>query len=160
MDILYSNVYGSVFAGNSDTYVIATGEELPLSGNNAFIVGRSLGEKPVKVYLNGKKLNFDSVPVIENGRTLVPMRAIFEALGAEVTWDDRNKSVTCFKEKKSITLTIGNTQAVLNNEKYTLGVPPRIVNGRTLVPLRFISESLGTEVLWDAADRKVSITSK
>lgn len=145
----------SAFACNGDTYVVLTGK-----ARYACIVGKNYGEKPISIFLNDNKLVFDTLPVIENGRTMVPMRAIFEALGAEVTWDDKSKSVKCVKEDKKIGLTIGSNQAILDSKSYTLEAVPKIVNGRTLVPLRFISESLGAEVNWDGTKRKVSVVSK
>lgn len=91
---------------------------------------------------------------------MVPMREIFESLGAEVTWDDESKCVKCVKGDKKIGLTIGNNQAILDSKSYILEAAPKIVNGRTFVPLRFISESLGAEVNWDGIKRKISIVSK
>lgn len=160
IDTLYSNHHKSAFACNGDTYIIVTGEDLPMDGSNAIIVGKNYGEKPITVFLDDSKLVFDTLPVIEYGRTMVPMRAIFEAFGAQVLWNEKNKSVTCIKDDKRIVLSIGSNQATLGSESYTLEAVPKIVDGRTLVPLRFISESLGAEVLWDGDRRKVSIVSK
>jgi competence protein ComEC len=111
-------------------------------------------DNTVKVILNGSKLVFDVNPIIENGRTLVPVRKIFESLGAKVTWTGH---VIAEKDNTKIDITIGSTTAIVNGNKITLDVPAKIINDRTLVPLRFVSESLGTVVNWDNATYTVSI---
>lgn len=111
------------------------------------------------VILNDTPLSFDVPPKIENGRTLVPLRAIFEALGATVEWDGNTKTVTAYKAGTVIKLQIGNKTAFKNNQAVDLDVPAKIENGRTLVPLRFISESLGCEVNWNGTNRRVLIKS-
>ncbi|MDQ6418527.1 stalk domain-containing protein [Paenibacillus sp. LHD-117] len=101
----------------------------------------------VKVYFNGKPLQFeDAEPVIKNGRTLVPFRKIFETLGYEVTWDERNRIAIGEKEGFMIQLPIDGTIAAVGGESVELDVPAQIVKGRTLVPLRFVSENSGYEV--------------
>ncbi len=112
----------------------------------------------VKVYVDGRQLAFDVPPMIENGRTLVPMRVIFEALGAEVFWDGPTQTVSAFKGDTGIAIQIGNPYANVNNSAIALDVPPKIVNGRTLVPLRFVSEALGCSVNWNGTTRTVSIS--
>jgi hypothetical protein len=97
-------------------------------------------------------------PVIEQGRTLVPLRAIFEALGADVKWDGSTQTVIAIKAGKEIKLIIGG-QAYKNGQPVTLDVPAKIVDGRTMVPLRFVSEALGTSVRWEDATQTVSIYS-
>ncbi|MCX7745315.1 MAG: copper amine oxidase N-terminal domain-containing protein [Clostridia bacterium] len=114
----------------------------------------------IKVYVNGKLIAFDVPPIIKNGRTLVPLRKIFEALGAEVNWDSKTKMVTGKRANTNVVLTINSTAALVNNLKKTLDVPAAIISGRTLVPARFISESLGANVEWDASTRTVTITLK
>ena len=117
--------------------------------------------KLIKVSLNGKRLDFyDSNPVIENARALVPMRVIFEALGARVTWDAASETVNAVKEGTTVSLKIGDSKAYLNGEKVSLDASPKIVNQRTLVPIRFIAESFNADVIWDDATRTVSITAK
>lgn len=102
-----------------------------------------------RVALDGKILKFDTPPVIESGTTLVPLRQIFESLGASVSWNDAAGQITAQRDLTSITLTVGSNEARVDNKKVSLLVPPKIIDGRTLVPLRFISESLGATVLWD-----------
>lgn len=112
----------------------------------------------IRVTLDGVPLTFDQPPVNINGRVLVPMRSIFEALGAVVTWDGVQREVTGTLEGKVIRLRIGNTEASLNGKPVILDVPAQIINSRTLVPVRFISESLGTKVEWDQQGQTVRIT--
>lgn len=86
-----------------------------------------------KVFINGQPLSFEkeAQPTIENSRTLVPLRAIFEALGAEVQWDDKTKTVSSKKGNSEIKLVI-NGQAFINGQPVNLDVPAKIVEGRTL----------------------------
>jgi len=114
----------------------------------------------VSVYLNNERMVFDQNPIIENGRTLVPLRSIFEGLGAEVIWDAGKQEITGTTEDKEIILRIGDTSASVNGEEVVLDVPAKIENGRTLVPLRFISESLDAQVKWDADTYRIDIEEK
>lgn len=112
----------------------------------------------IKVYVNVVRVNFDINPVIEAGRTLVPLRAIFEALGAEITWDDATKTVTAKLGEETVKLTIGQNDIFKNGEKvYTMDVPAKIVGGRTLVPARAVSESFGASVNWVDETKSVVI---
>ncbi len=117
------------------------------------------GLKPVTVKLNGNFLSFDQPPIIENGRTLVPFRVILEAMGAEINWDSATKTITCTKDAKTVILTVGSTNIIVNNVSKTIDVPAKIVNDRTLIPLRAVSENFDAEVNWDNAERLVTITS-
>lgn len=111
--------------------------------------------KQIKVTLNGKEIIFpDQLPVIVNGRTLVPIRTISEELGMEVVWDNDTRSAKFSKDNKSIHVVVGDTQILvydgLGIEKIELEVPAQIINSRTMVPLRAISEIFGIQVNWDA----------
>ncbi len=117
-----------------------------------------LAQAGPRVVLDGRALNFDVPPVVQDGRTLVPMRAVFEALGAQVGWDEATRTVTAAKGGTEIKLTLGG-MAFKNGSPVGLDVPARLVNGRTMVPLRFVSEALGCQVAWDGATRTVAITS-
>ena len=113
----------------------------------------------IKIVIDGKNLSMDQSPIIVDGRTLVPLRAIFEAVGALVEWDDATKCATGIKDGNEIKIQIDNTVAKVNGNDVTLDVPACIVNSRTLVPVRFISESLGCKVEWEDATKTVKITS-
>ncbi len=114
------------------------------------------------VYLNGQQMTFEAAPFMENDRTLVPMRAIFEAVKSTIQWDEDTNTVIGVKEKNGetnfVTLQIGSVTAFLNSSPVTLDVPPVLVNDRTFVPLRFVVESLGEKVEWDDATQSVLIT--
>jgi len=112
----------------------------------------------IKVLVNGSTVTFDQPPIIENGRTLVPLRAIFEALGATVEWEQSTQTVTAVKDDITITLKIGDAFLTKNGERIALDVPAKIVGGRTLVPARAVAESFGADVQWDQATRTVTIT--
>ena len=116
------------------------------------------------VYLDGVKLSFDVEPFIENDRTLVPMRGIFEAMGATVSWEQSTKTVLATRKvdevEKLVVLQIGNTKAFIDENPTELDVEAKIVNDRTFVPIRFIGEALGVDVDWNDEDRAVIITTK
>ena len=112
---------------------------------------------PIAVLVNGRPLVLDVAPLIEEGRTLVPVRAIAESLGASVGWDAQARRVEITLSEDTLVLIIDDTIAYVNGVPNQLDAPARIVEGRTLVPARFISESLHAEVGWDGASRTVSI---
>ena len=112
----------------------------------------------ISVTVDGALLSFDVPPTIRNGRTLVPMRAIFERLGATVDWNAASRTITARTSDQTIQLTIGSTTAIVNGSRVNLDVAAEIMNDRTLVPVRFISESLGAHVDWRADTRTVVIT--
>ena len=114
----------------------------------------------ISVHLFGHLLEFAVQPMVVNGRTLVPMRTIFEALGTSVEWDGATQTVTATRNRDDtvIKLTIGNTTAEINGQAVTIDQPAIVVDGSTLVPLRFVGEALGVTVDWDAAARSVIIT--
>ena len=114
-------------------------------------------ERIVAVRLNGKRLRFDVDPVVEEGRTLIPVRAIFEHLNAEVSWDDETKTATIIKDELSMSFTIDENMVLINEEPIELDVPARLVKDRTMIPLRFLSEELGYTVSWDGATSIVDI---
>ncbi|MEQ6356886.1 copper amine oxidase N-terminal domain-containing protein [Lysinibacillus sp. M3] len=112
----------------------------------------------IKVEIDGDVIRFDQGAVSVNGRTLVPMRTIFEELESTVQWNAKTKSITAVRGTKKIGLVIGSKTATINGQKIALDVAPQIINGRTLVPLRFISEALGAKVDWNNQTKTVSIT--
>lgn len=112
----------------------------------------------VTVVVNGQLLELDVAPVISEGRTLLPLRAIAEALGAEVGYDNATKTVSIHKYTSQITLTLNKKECTVDGAQKQLDVPATAVNGRTLVPLRFVGESLGAGVEWVSASKQVKIT--
>jgi hypothetical protein len=112
----------------------------------------------ITVLVNGAAVIFDQPPVVQSGRTLVPLRAIFEALGANVAWEQSTQTVTATRGNTTVTLSIGSNILNRNGEQVTLDVPAQIVGGRTLVPARAVAESFGAAVGWDPDTRTVTIT--
>lgn len=113
------------------------------------------------VMVDGNKVIFDVQPQIIDGRTMVPVRGIFEALNAIVDWDGSTQTVIAKKDNTIIRITINQKSFTKNNESKKLDVPAQIINGRTLVPVRAIGESFDCTVLWDDSDilKKVIINS-
>lgn len=103
----------------------------------------------IDLYVDGSEVQTDVEPVLVNDRTLVPLRAIFEALDAEVEWDNASQTAIAEKDGKTVQVTIDNTTAYVDGQPHTLDVPARLINDRTMVPARFVSESLDSRVLWD-----------
>ena len=112
----------------------------------------------ISVTVNGTPVEMDVLPVIEDGRTLAPVRAISEALQATVSWDEALRKVTVNHNGTEIILYIDSVQASVGGVAKQLDVPARIIGGRTMVPLRFISENFGADVAWDPAAYHVTIT--
>ncbi|MDP3486560.1 MAG: DUF3798 domain-containing protein, partial [Bacillota bacterium] len=102
----------------------------------------------IKLMFDGRYITMDVPPIIQSGRTLVPFRLLFEALGASVGWNEATKTVTGTKGSTTVSLVIGSTNATVNGQAVKLDVAPTIMNGRTLVPVRFVSENLGADVTW------------
>jgi len=113
----------------------------------------------ITVKLNGKALAFDVQPQIINGRTMVPMRTIFEELGATVEWDQETQTVTSARDDVTVKLTIGIPNIRINQQNpIELDTAPCIIDGRTLVPVRAISEAFHMNVEWDGSTQTVLIT--
>lgn len=109
------------------------------------------------IKLNNTLLGFETPPIIEDGSTLVPIRFLFEQMGATVDWDGDTRTATISQGDKTITFTIDNTTAAVNGTPATMTVPARLINGKTMVPLCFLSENLGYTVDWDEDSRTAII---
>ena len=134
-----------------------------LTASSLFMASTAIAAKnEPTVYLNGEKMTFEVNPFIDNDRTLVPMRAIFEAVGANVNWDAEERTVHAIRRKGDevsfVSLQIDEQTAFVNSAAHTLDVPAMIVSDRTFVPLRFVIESLGEKVEWDSKNYAVMIT--
>ncbi len=113
----------------------------------------------IAIMIDGERLPIaDQPPIMENDRVLVPMRAIFEQLGATIEWDEATSTVTASTVSATVSLQIDNTTAMKNGEAVLLDVPAKLVNGRTMVPIRFVAESLGVRVEWLGETQTVEIT--
>ena len=124
----------------------------------------AFAQNEVTVLKDGEKLTFDVNPYIDVDTTMVPMRAIFESIGADVTWDNDTKTVIALyevgEEQKSLILQIGCDYAFLNGTKISFEKPAAIVGDRTFVPLRAVTESIGHDVDWNQDTYTVTITTK
>ena len=114
-------------------------------------------QNDITVIINGQVQSFPQPPVAIDGTTLVPLRGIFEALGAKVEWDGATQTASAVKGDMQVSVQLNNKTGYVNGKAVTLNVAPQAINGSTMVPLRFISESLGAKVEWDGATRTVTI---
>ncbi len=113
---------------------------------------------PITVTIDSKQVEFDVAPINHNGRVLVPVRAIFEVLGADVSWTPSTKTVTSSMNGITTELVVDSTVMLVNGNEITLDVPPMIVSGRTMVPVRAISEAFGANVSWNSIINRVSVS--
>lgn len=118
----------------------------------------SAADEGIKVYLEGSKINFDVQPQTINNRTMVPIRAIFEAMGANVTWDDATQTAVSTKDDTTVKMTLNSTTEYINDTAYTMDVTPVIIDGRTLAPARYVAEAFGYYVNWDEMTKSVLIS--
>lgn len=115
----------------------------------------------VTVYVDGEMVEFDVAPRIMDGRTMVPIRAIFEALGAEVEWYAEEKTAVALKDGFVISLTLGDKLLYIGDSDFMeMDIAPVNIDGRILVPARFAGEAFSCEVEWDGATKTVTICSK
>jgi hypothetical protein len=121
------------------------------------IAGATTVAEAASIQLNGQPLQTSVAPIMHRGRTLVPMRDIFEALGAEVQWDSYTRSITATRAATTVKMQMGRSNAWLNGHSIPLDQPPMVVNNRTMVPLRFVSEALGANVSWNNRLQLVAI---
>lgn len=113
---------------------------------------------PVENVLISKgNAKFDTPPVIKHGRTLIPVRAVSEAMGATVKWNEEEKIVTITKDDKIIEFNLAENKVYVDEVETTIDVPAEVMNKRTMVPLRFIAEQLGLNVDWDEESNTIEI---
>ena len=113
----------------------------------------------VSVVLNDKELSFDVPAQKINNRTLVPMRKVFESMGALVLWEEDIQTVSVLRGYTLVEITIGNSFMMVNDIAYPLDVPAQVINGRTLIPVRAVSEAIGCTINWDETTQTVFINS-
>lgn len=171
-NLFFSDNAGNIYAldpnGNERFRLIRDNTNLTLTElqvtDNGDLIGTTediglfyIGKPRIDVYYEGERLEFDKQPVIQQGTTLVPFRALFERLGLVVEWDAATKTVTGTKKDVRIQLRIGEAIAQVNEENKPLSVAPQNIDGTTYVPLRFVGEALGKEVEWDGRNRQIRI---
>ncbi|MBQ2968454.1 MAG: hypothetical protein IJE10_10095 [Clostridia bacterium] len=144
----------------NDRQMTALKEKLYKAGDYTYTKGDVTGRpaSEIAVRLNGEWMQFDVDPILMNDRTMVPFRAIFEALGCTVSWDDVNQTAIGMRNGQKIVLPIGSLNVSVNNVAKVLDQPAVLKDGRTLVPLRFVSESLGAQVEWFEDTQTVAIS--
>ena len=130
---------------------------LTILAAGAALGGMPSAEATPRLMLNGYRLHTNTAPITRNGRVLVPLRDIFEELGATVNYDYRDHTVTARRHESSLFMTLGSRHADINGNTVSLDVPAAVINGRTLVPLRFVSEAFGATVDYDSAQDLVRI---
>ncbi|WJH34133.1 stalk domain-containing protein [Paenibacillus sp. CC-CFT747] len=129
------------------------------AGKQAAVKSITLSSR-VSIQLDGKDCRFEQPPVIRNGSTLAPMRAVFEAMGATVQWDQASLTASGRKGTTTISLPIGQLNARRNGEVVPLEVPAQLINNFTMAPVRFIGEAFGGKVEWDNRTRTVRISTR
>jgi hypothetical protein len=120
------------------------------------------GESGIALVVNGKQVDCGNAePVIQNGSTLVPMRPLLSAIGtSKLEYDKDTKTVKCSNDDVTVSLTVGNDVATVNGANVKMSVAPQIINSSTYIPARFVSETFGCEVKWDAETKTVSVVKK
>ncbi|TKH33181.1 copper amine oxidase [Paenibacillus polymyxa] len=131
---------------------------LVLTSAFANLAGAQSGD--IKVIINGVTQQYTQSPIVSQNTTLVPLRGVFESLGAQVEWDSKAKKVTASKDDDTLTLNIGSKLAYKNSKPVQLDAATQIQKGQVLVPLRFVSQSLGAKVNWDQTTRTVTISNQ
>lgn len=130
-----------------------------------------LAKEDVTVKIDGEKVDFDVQPQIIDGRVMVPLRKIFETLGASVKWNDESQTVSARKSSKTVSMTVNSAELTVDRgdtdengnavtDTSTLDVPAQVISDRVLVPVRAVSEAFGLEANWDNGTQTVEITSE
>ncbi len=117
----------------------------------------ALAATPIRTVLNGQELTFDAPPIVENDRTLVPVRSILEPLGAAIGWDAETRMVTAKLGEHEIKVVIDSSLAVVDGSMVVMEIPAKIKSDRTYIPLRFFAENLGLRVGWNGDERIITL---
>lgn len=154
--------FGNNQPGGAD-FRFGSADELIIGNISVMLVSHQDPTPPIHVTVDGRAVAFDVVPYIDpaTSRTLVPMRAMFNALGVgnnDIVWDGAARTVTAHRGQTTITLTIEHATAYVNYVPVLLDQPAVIRADRTLVPLRFVSEQFGLKVEWDSVNRLITLT--
>lgn len=144
----------AIIISNVSVPTLSTGSNIAMASTQSQM--RELTD--LKVLVNGKQVNFNgAISVNNNGRILVPLRSIFEAMGASVVWDNNTKTIYAKKDQTEIRLAINSNIAYINGKPVTLDTPAIVYKDRTLVPVRFIGEAFDGTVDWNSTTKTVSI---
>jgi hypothetical protein len=142
--------------GNVTSQTFTVTYNVPSSAPSSIYVLLTIGSRNMEV--NGLTRTLDAAPFIKEGRTLLPIRALIEALGGSVQWNPSTRTATILLGSRTVALTIGSTTALVNGSPITLDVAPEIRNGRTFLPLRAVAENLGLDLAWEPISQTISLT--
>lgn len=117
-------------------------------------------KQEIKLIVNGEELKLNTAPQVVDNRTLVPVRGIFERLGASVQWDNATQEVIANKGNNIIKLKLGSNKAYINGTEKKLDTPGQSIGGRTMVPLRFVAEALNADVQWDPSSQTITVNER
>lgn len=160
-EVLLTNDSVKIIKASTDS--ISSPYSIAWNGERYVMVGRSgtmatsIPMDIVKVKVKDIPIIFDVAPKIINGRTMIPARAVLEKLGATLSWDAKTETIKVAKDGVDISLTIGKQIAIVNGKQVKLDSPATVIDGRTLLPVRFVAESLGANVIWDQNTQTVLI---
>lgn len=126
-------------------------------------------QKTITMYINNPMMSvnnketeidpgYDTSPIIKNGHTLVPIRTIIENLGGRIEWNNTTQTISLYNNNDIVELTVNSNKTYFNGKEHIIDVAPVIINSRTYMPIRFISESFGFNVEWDKDVQKIVIT--
>jgi hypothetical protein len=138
--------------------IVNSKSDAPGNDDNTSVIILQLNNKTAKV--NGVAKTLEVPPFTLDGRTMVPIRFVGEALGAKIDWDQAAQKVTLTLQGTTVELWIDKSEARVNGKKVFMDVPAKIIKGRTMVPIRFVSESFNQEVSFDNATSTITITGK
>lgn len=144
----------SDYMGNTETYIAENFTKRILSSTHD---GLEFETSDARIFYNGEKIDFDVPPIVENDRTLIPLRGLFEKMGAEVSWDGNTSTAAVVKNDTRLSFQKNYYRVYVNGVAKYMDVPTRLTGGRTMIPLRFLSEELGYEVNWNENTRTIDI---
>jgi hypothetical protein len=149
IDMVKSNseVYNAL-AQNGTKHTMGNESDIIENADLFDTITMPLGSGEIYIYVDGERIKTDTAPVLKDSRVYVPLAVISEALGSDVNWDAEEKSVTISSDDKTISLSIGSNEMLTNGEESTIDAAPEIMNERTMVPLRAISEAFDKTVDW------------
>jgi lysozyme len=139
---------------DGDKSVVATFERTVSPDQH--VVRMSVGSRTATV--DSQEIMLDTPPVVVDGRTLVPLRAVIEGLGGTIAWIPDTRSIDIALNGRTLQMQIGNRTAIVQGEAVAMDVPAAIMNGRTVLPVRFVAEHLGAVVDWEQLTRTITIT--
>jgi len=144
LSIIAKDMLGNVTSENIEVYLYTTRKvELFVGSKEAFV--------------DGKSIAIDEPPFIAEGRTYIPLKLIADTLGSELKWNAETRGITITKNGTTIDMIVGSTKALVNNKIVDMDAPPILRNGRTFIPVRFVSEIFGAQVTWNARIKLIFI---